>query len=97
MIQQKFSRLYRCVKMNKMLFFYEKIAKVYLVWKQINFIQLNYRPRGGGGSAIAPQYARIQEERHRAGQYSIRITKQWRICFIWQNENAYNVEILDYH
>ncbi len=33
----------------------------------------------------------------RKGQYSIRITKQWRLCFIWQNNNAYSVEIVDYH
>jgi proteic killer suppression protein len=33
----------------------------------------------------------------RKGQYSIRITKQWRLCFIWQNDNAYSVEIVDYH
>lgn len=33
----------------------------------------------------------------RAGQYSIRINDQWRICFIWQGENASDVEIVDYH
>jgi proteic killer suppression protein len=33
----------------------------------------------------------------RFGQYSIRITKQWRLCFVWQNGNAYDVEIVDYH
>ena len=33
----------------------------------------------------------------RIGQYSIRINDQWRICFEWKNENAYNVEIVDYH
>jgi len=33
----------------------------------------------------------------RAGQYSIRINDQWRICFTWQNGDAYNVEIVDYH
>lgn len=33
----------------------------------------------------------------RVGQYSIRITKQWLLCFIWQNGKAYNVEIVDYH
>ena len=32
----------------------------------------------------------------RQGQYSIRINKQWRICFIWQAENAIEVEIVDY-
>jgi proteic killer suppression protein len=33
----------------------------------------------------------------RAGQYSIRINDQWRICFCWQGEDAFNVEIVDYH
>jgi len=33
----------------------------------------------------------------RAGQYSIRINDQWRICFEWQEGNAFKVEITDYH
>ncbi len=33
----------------------------------------------------------------RKGQYSIRINDQWRICFKWENANAYDVEIVDYH
>ena len=33
----------------------------------------------------------------RAGQYSIRINDQWRICFEWREGDAYNVEITDYH
>jgi proteic killer suppression protein len=33
----------------------------------------------------------------REGQYSIRINNQWRICFEWQNDDAFNVEIVDYH
>ena len=33
----------------------------------------------------------------RKGQYSIRINDQWRICFTWQDGDAYNVEIIDYH
>jgi len=33
----------------------------------------------------------------RAGQYSIRINDQWRICFEWHDEDAYGVEIADYH
>jgi proteic killer suppression protein len=32
-----------------------------------------------------------------AGQYSIRINDQWRICFRWDDGNAYEVEITDYH
>ena len=33
----------------------------------------------------------------REGQYSIRINKQWRICFLWESGNAFEVEIADYH
>jgi toxin HigB-1 len=33
----------------------------------------------------------------RKGQYSIRINQQWRICFIWNQNNAHQVEIVDYH
>jgi proteic killer suppression protein len=33
----------------------------------------------------------------RVGQHSIRVNDQWRICFRWQGEDAFNVEIVDYH
>ena len=33
----------------------------------------------------------------RAGQHSIRVNDQWRICFRWQGEDALGVEIVDYH
>jgi proteic killer suppression protein len=33
----------------------------------------------------------------RAGQWSIRINDQWRICFNWQDGHALDVEIVDYH
>ena len=33
----------------------------------------------------------------RAGQHSIRINQQWRICFRWVNGDACDVEIVDYH
>jgi len=33
----------------------------------------------------------------RAGQHSIRINGQWRIAFIWQEDGAHTVEIVDYH
>ena len=33
----------------------------------------------------------------RAGQHSIRINHQWRICFRWANGNAHDVTIVDYH
>jgi len=34
---------------------------------------------------------------NRNGQYSIRINDQWRICFEWQEGDALNVEVVDYH
>ena len=33
----------------------------------------------------------------RDGQYSVRINDQWRICFVWYEGDAYQVEIVDYH
>ncbi|MEM8720815.1 MAG: type II toxin-antitoxin system RelE/ParE family toxin [Cyanobacteria bacterium P01_G01_bin.39] len=33
----------------------------------------------------------------RKEQHSLRINDQWRICFIWRDGNAYDVEIVDYH
>lgn len=33
----------------------------------------------------------------RAGQHSIRVNKKYRICFIWENGNAFDVELIDYH
>ena len=33
----------------------------------------------------------------RKGQYSIRVNERWRICFRWEEGNAYDVEIADYH
>ena len=33
----------------------------------------------------------------RAGQHSVRINDQWRICFHWSDGDALNVEIVDYH
>jgi toxin HigB-1 len=33
----------------------------------------------------------------RAGQHSIRINRQYRVCFVWKSGDAYEVEIVDYH
>ena len=34
---------------------------------------------------------------NRKGLHSIRINDQWRVCFIWQEDGAHHVEIVDYH
>jgi proteic killer suppression protein len=33
----------------------------------------------------------------RRGQHSIRINDQWRICFVWRDGHAHQIEIVDYH
>jgi proteic killer suppression protein len=46
----------------------------------------------------APPGNRLEALRgDRAGQHSIRINDQWRICFRWHGEDAFEVEIADYH
>jgi proteic killer suppression protein len=34
---------------------------------------------------------------NRAGQHSIRLNDQYRVCFVWRDGNAFEVEIVDYH
>jgi len=47
---------------------------------------------------LAPPGNRLEKLKGgRAGQYSIRINDQWRICFEWVKNKARNVEIVDYH
>ena len=36
-------------------------------------------------------------KKERAGQHAIRINDQWRVCFVWCDGHAYEVEIVDYH
>ena len=45
-----------------------------------------------------PPGNRLEQLRgNRAGQYSIRINDQWRVCFVWHDGGAEQVEIVDYH
>ena len=45
-----------------------------------------------------PPGNRLEELKgNRKGQHSIRINDQWRICFEWHENDAFNVEIVDYH
>ena len=47
---------------------------------------------------LAPPGNRLEKlNGGRAGQYSIRVNDQWRICFEWVKNKARNVEIVDYH
>ena len=46
---------------------------------------------------IPPQNRLEALKGDRKGQWSIRINDQWRICFVWKDNTAWDVEIVDYH
>jgi proteic killer suppression protein len=46
----------------------------------------------------APPGNRLEALRgNRSGQHSIRVNDQYRVCFVWRDSNAFEVEIVDYH
>ena len=50
------------------------------------------------GDLLVPPGNRLEALRGgRTGQHSIRINDQYRVCFVWRDGNAYEVEIVDYH
>ncbi|MBI4756963.1 MAG: type II toxin-antitoxin system RelE/ParE family toxin [Betaproteobacteria bacterium] len=52
--------------------------------------------RSTGRCAIKPRSAGDLHVGH-AGQYSIRVNDQWRVCFRFDSGSAYDAEIVDYH
>jgi len=50
------------------------------------------------GDLVIPPGNRLEAlHGNRRGQHSIRINDQWRICFRWREDEAWDVEIVDYH
>jgi proteic killer suppression protein len=50
------------------------------------------------GDLASPRANRLEMLKgDRRGQHSIRINDQWRVCFIWRNGHAEEVEVVDYH
>lgn len=59
---------------------------------------LNIDLAGSLRDLAAPPGNRLEKLRgDRAGSYSIRINDRWRVCFIWRDGHAYEIEIVDYH
>ena len=53
---------------------------------------------GSLGDLTVPPGNRLERLRgDREGQYSVRINDQYRLCFVWRDGNAYDVEVADYH
>ena len=56
------------------------------------------RSRPGSTNSASAGSNRLEALRgNRAGQYSIRLNAQWRICFRWTDDGPSDVEIVDYH
>ena len=55
------------------------------------------RARALGDLAAVPGNRLEALRGDRQGQYSIRVNRQWRVCFEWRSDGPYNVEIVDYH
>jgi proteic killer suppression protein len=67
----------------------ERVAR-----RKLNAIHAAHEPR----DLVAPPGNRLEQlSGSRAGQYSIRINDQWRVCFVWTSSGAAEVEIVDYH
>ncbi|GHV93033.1 plasmid maintenance system killer protein [Spirochaetia bacterium] len=60
-------------------------------------LSIIHNSRNLGDLKIPPGNNFEELEGDRKGQYSIRINDQWRICFKFENSNAFEVEIVDYH
>ena len=71
-------------------------------WRQIASValrKLNYLHAANQLTDLrVPPANRLEKLKgDRKGQYSIRINRQWRVCFEFTDGDAYNVEIVDYH
>ena len=91
-------RSFRCKETEK-IFNLEKSKKFPADIQQAALRKLRMLHRSQNITDLRVPPANRLEKLHgsRAGQWSIRVNDQFRICFEWQNGDAYNVEIVDYH
>ncbi len=60
-------------------------------------LEMVHRARSLEDLRVPPNNRLEKLTKDRAGQWSIRINDQWRVCFEWRDAQAFNVEIVDYH
>ncbi|MEL6710735.1 MAG: type II toxin-antitoxin system RelE/ParE family toxin [Pseudomonadota bacterium] len=82
----------------------QKLADHYQVRRFIQFERVAQRKLAQLNAAATLDMLRVPPGNHlealhggRTGQYSIRINKQWRLSFRFEDGHAYDVEIIDYH
>jgi len=79
--------------------FHDEDVPRYRAFERIARRKLLYlhRARSLGDLRVPPGNRLEALKGKRRGQHSIRINDQWRICFVWSDRDAYDVEIVDYH
>ena len=89
---------FNCEK-TKRLFNRSRVAPEWRNLASVALRKLNYLQAANQLADLSvPPANRLEKLRgDRQEQYSIRINRQWRVCFEFRNGNAYNVEIVDYH
>ena len=89
---------FNCEK-TKRLFNRSEVAPEWRNLASVALRKLNYLHAANQLADLSvPPANRLEKLRgDRQGQYSIRINRQWRVCFEFRDSNAYNVEIVDYH
>jgi toxin HigB-1 len=80
------------------LFANEDVARFRAIERQARRKLLLLHNAGALGDLRTPPGNRLEALRgDRNGQHSIRVNDQWRICFVWRDSGAEDVEIVDYH
>jgi proteic killer suppression protein len=73
----------------------------YVAGSRVSLASIVYEYRDGAAAETIrqnlPTLSLEALQGDRAGQHSIRINDQWRICFVWRDGEAHDVEIVDYH
>jgi len=82
----------------------QRLAKGYRVKRFVAFERVAQRKLAQLDAAATLNFLKVPPgnrlealKGRRAGQHSIRINDQWRLCFQFENGNAWDVEIVDYH
>ncbi|MGB0333959.1 MAG: type II toxin-antitoxin system RelE/ParE family toxin [Opitutales bacterium] len=68
-----------------------------ITWRAVKKLSILDAATSLGSLRIPPSNHLEALSGDRKGQHSIRINNQWRLCFRWEDGNAYEVEITDYH
>ena len=77
----------------------QRVSKLSEMLQRVALRKLRMLNRAGNLNDLrVPPANRLEKLKgERLGQHSIRINDQWRICFKWQNNDVFQVEIVDYH